>query len=157
MEITKLSKTKSTKRGQLSKLLDELKYWLQLPCSAWLPSYDASLLDVDSVLASLPRAVHWRISVADAAKQRFLRAREEMVLMKREIESAKEYYSHFISECERTANVLHHKQEMALEVMGGTAELEGEFLLVAMQFIYRAYEGNHHSASYPREVRSPPR
>jgi len=29
MEITKLSKTKSTKGGQLSKLLDELKYWLQ--------------------------------------------------------------------------------------------------------------------------------
>jgi len=114
-------------------LLDELKYLLQLPCSAWLPSYDASLLDVNSVLASLPWAVHWRISVADAAKQRFLGAREEMVLVKREIESAEKYYSHFISECERTANVLHHKQEMALEKMSGTAELEGEFLLVAMR------------------------
>jgi len=56
-----------------------------------------------------------------------------MVLMKREIESAEEYYSHFISECERTANVLHHKQEMALKGIGGTAELEGEFLLVAMR------------------------
>lgn len=90
-EVHQYSKHKSSKLEKLGIVIEELQSWHGVLCTVWLPSYIAAQLSVQSALQGVPWAMHWRISEVDHARQRFLRACEEMVLVKRESDAEMNY------------------------------------------------------------------
>lgn len=124
-EVHQYSNQNSKRLERLGKVIEELQSWHGVPCTVWLPPYDAAQLSVDSVLQGVPWAMHWRVSEVDHAKQRFLCACEEMALVKREAGDAEKYYRYYVCECERVSAALGEELQ---GISGGVGQLAGRVI-----------------------------
>ena len=143
-DMTDLSRARANKKRLLKASLQELQYWHSVYHDPMMPMpeemrYAALGLSVEVLCdAPLPwSSKEWFIPSRVKYEQQYLRAQEEMSILKREARDAVEYHEHHLKQCAHVIGALNERIQVAKEVGPAfQAQAESLFLPGAVHLTY---------------------